>query len=172
DRLHEAGSVYADALANAVFPRVSGGAFLRGTGPTPFKRTIGKASAGPMVLPGPGDAWLCEGPLDGVSIKSHHSDAHVIVTGGNLMSADQIKPFVPDGRQVHLAFDQDKEGLKRTNLALQTFPGAVIEPPPGEASDWGAAPLNTPEARESERSEPGAEADKPGLRAPGRRKLT
>jgi hypothetical protein len=140
DRLHAAGLVYAGGMANAVFPRLLGGGFLRGTGSSPFKRTLGGKSAGPYVLPGPGDVWLTEGPIDAIAIRSHKPDAHVMALGGSLLKVAEVEPWVPPGRQIVLAFDRDDAGDRRTAEGLAVYPDARIAPPPVPGLDWGASP--------------------------------
>jgi len=142
DRLHSLGSVYAGAFANAVFPRVDGGAFLRGTGESPFKRTLGGKNGGPMVLLGSGAVWLCEGPLDGLAIKSRVPDAHVLALGGGLLKASEVGRWMPKGREIVLAFDTDEAGRRYEAEALAAYPAARVARPPLLGRDWGDCPAD------------------------------
>lgn len=138
---HGAKAVYADSRGNAVFPRTGGGAFVRGTGPTRFVRTIGSADAGAYVLPGAhgtSECWICESAIDALSIRAMSPDAHIIATAGNLLSAGKVAALVPPGAPVvHLAHDADAEGDKIAAQLKAELPKRLVQrdrPPTGK--DW------------------------------------
>lgn len=138
DWLHHAGMVHADRLANAVFPRTGGGAFVRGTGPQAFHRTFGQKECGPVLIDGPGATWLCEAALDAASIKAHAPDARVIALGGALLSPADVRRLVPADRPVVLAFDRDQQGEAFERAAREIWPDAVSQPAP-QGKDWNEA---------------------------------
>ena len=120
DELAAAGRIFANRFAGCVFARDRGGFAVRGIGESTFKQTVGKAEAcGGFTLPGPGDVWIVEGPVDALSVKSAHADAHVIATlGATGMSAAQVAREAPTGRTVLIALDNDEAGQQR-RLVLQ-----------------------------------------------------
>lgn len=134
DWLHEKGLVFADVRANAVFPRARGGAFVRGTGETPFKRTFGTAAEGTYKLPGTsGSLYLVEGPADALAIKSMHPDATVMATGGNLIPPSKLR--LRDGLKIFAAFDDDAQGRRLAAEAADKL-GAERYAPPASFKDW------------------------------------
>lgn len=143
DYAKKAGLLYADTMANAVFPRSNGGAFLRGSGPTKFTKTVGGKANGAYVIQGePGaDCFFCEAPIDGLSIKAMRPDAHIIAAGGNLLDADALAQLVPPGtRRVFLAHDADADGERLANNLRTALAGQGIEvkraKPINGAKDW------------------------------------
>ena len=150
ERAYQRGLAYADRIGNAVFVRQLGGAFLRGTGDKRFTRTIGR-ECGAYVVPGKTDAecWICESPIDALSIKAVYPDAHVIATGGNAVGPKLAATLVPPGAKVvRLAFDSDAAGAK---MALQITPLLLVTPgrtveralaPTGK--DWNEAIIKRP----------------------------
>lgn len=131
--------VYADQRANAVFPRENGGAFVRGTLATKFHRTFGGKEAGPVIVPGDGDVWLTEAPIDAYSIKATDPHAMVIALGGNLLRIRDVVRWVPPNRPVKLGFDNDDQGRTFDAEAKKIWPNATIEKAPGGAKDWNEA---------------------------------
>jgi 5S rRNA maturation endonuclease (ribonuclease M5) len=132
DWLHGNGSVFADSNANSVFPREHGGAFLRGTTSKPFFRAIGSKDQGAYVIPGNGDCWICESPIDAASIKAMKPEAHIIAMGGSMLKVSDIN--APEGRKIVLAFDNDGAGRAFTAEAQKKWPNATIAKPPKK--DW------------------------------------
>jgi 5S rRNA maturation endonuclease (ribonuclease M5) len=132
DWLHGSGSVFADNNANAVFPREHGGAFLRGTSSKPFFRAIGGKDQGAYVIPGTGDCWICESPVDAASIKAMKPDAHIIAMGGSMLKVSDIN--APESRKIVLAFDNDGAGRAFTAEAQKKWPNATIAKP--SKKDW------------------------------------
>jgi 5S rRNA maturation endonuclease (ribonuclease M5) len=143
DYAKKAGLLYADTMANAVFPRSNGGAFLRGSGPTKFTKTVGGKADGAYVIPGESgaDCFFCEAPIDSLSIKAMRPDAHVIAAGGNLLDADALAQMVPPGtKRVWLAHDNDPDGERLANNLQTALAGQDIEvkraKPVKGAKDW------------------------------------
>lgn len=141
DWLHQQGQgVYSDARNNAVFPRVNGGAFLRGTTPAPFFRTVGGKECGPYVIEGEElDVILCEAPVDALSLKAIYPNAKVLALGGNLLTPEDIKPYVQPGARVLLGFDADEQGKVFEQQAKAIWPNAESLPTPSGAKDWNEA---------------------------------
>lgn len=135
DWLYNNGKIYADIYANAVFPRERGGAYLRGTAEKPFYRAIGLKDQGAYVIPGTGDCWVCEGPIDAVSIKAMNPEAHVMAMGGSMLKVSDIN--APEDRKIVLAFDDDSAGRAFTTEAQKKWPNASIAKPPKK--DWNKA---------------------------------
>lgn len=139
DWMHKQSKIYADSRNNVVFPREKGGAFLRGTSDKKYFHTIGNKHQGPYVLEGLGDVWLCESPIDALSIKAHIPDAHVISLGGNLIKLSELK--FPINRKIISAFDNDHQGKNFTEQAINLWPTIqIMKPQTGK--DWNAALQN------------------------------
>ena len=150
DRLYKLGLVYADLQGNAVFPRQGGGAFVRGTGTQPFKRTYGNADAGVFAIPGKADEsgiYLVEGAVDAIAIKAMLPNAVAIATGGNLLSMTKLKEMlqVPSliGGQIFAAFDNDKQG-EEMSLNASRILNAIRFAPPQPCKDWAEAVKENP----------------------------
>jgi hypothetical protein len=154
DQVQAAGLLRSDARANAVFLReAGGGCFKRGSyDPTDrpaFKQTQGLGRT-PMVLAGaPGaDVWICEAPIDALSIRSIWPKATVIATGGNTnvqLLAERVQQLAADGGRVVLGHDSDAVGeaqaaklAARLALALPGRPIVRAQQAPG-VKDWNAA---------------------------------
>ena len=127
DFLYKKRLVFADSNANAVFPRENGGAYVRGTTLKPFFRAFGSKAMGAYVIPGTGDCWLCESPIDAASIKAIHAEAHVICIGGSMLNVNEIN--APQGRKIVLGFDNDEAGQLLTKKALERWSSAIIAKP-------------------------------------------
>lgn len=137
DELHLQGLIYADERANAVFRRVHGGAFLRGTTPAPFFRAIGSKVCGPFVVDGDRHVVLVESPVDALSVKSMDPQCCAIALGGAMLSAQDVLAEIPSGRPIILAFDNDERGAEFTASSLLVLPGAKVRTP--DAKDWNDA---------------------------------
>ena len=136
DHMHALGKVWADERVNAVFPRANGGAFVRGTGPAPFRRTVGGKSCGPFVLEGSRHVVIVESAIDAFSIKSMAPDVHVLATGGSLLTAQDLVVHLPDeARPVVIAFDNDGAGREYTRLSKIVWPNARVRIPDA-GKDW------------------------------------
>jgi hypothetical protein len=165
DALHSAGLVHADGRANAVFPRENGGAFVRGTTATPFKRTFGQAKDGAYRIPGePGaGVWLVEGPVDALAVRAMHPRATVIAVGGNLVKINEIH-IDPKLGQIYAAFDKDSQGDRLAAAAVAHFGVTTERPkPPGPSKDWAGALKKTPALADRAVADPSTTAapDKP-----------
>ena len=136
DMMHGAGKVYADARGNAVFPRADGGAFVRGTAGIDYKRTYGKAEAGPYVLPGDEpDIMMCEGPIDALALKAMHPHSTVIAVGGNLLKLEHLIKYNRNAHQWHIATDNDPAGDRLAEQVQRHFKGKRYAPP-RDYKDW------------------------------------
>jgi len=134
DQLHSIGLVFADSNENAVFRRVKGGAFVRGT-KGDFKRTIGKADCGPFLIPGKPEKgiYFTEGPIDAIAVKSIKPDAIVMCTGGAMLSVFRLKEMFKDVfakcKQFYAAFDNDDTGEKLAKLYADELKAERFAPP-------------------------------------------
>ena len=136
DHMHSNGKVRADERANVVFPRANDGAFVRGTGPAPFRRTVGGKSCGPFVIEGSQHVVIVESAIDAFSIKSMAPDVHVLATGGALLTAQDLVGHLPDeARPVVIAFDNDSAGREYTRLSKIVWPDARVRLP-DVGKDW------------------------------------
>lgn len=136
DHMHTIGKVWADERANAVFPRANDGAFVRGIGPAPFRRTVGGKSCGPFVIEGPRHVVIVESAIDAFSVKSMAPDVHVLATGGALLTAQDLVRYLPaEGRPVVIAFDNDSAGGEYTRLSKIVWPDARVRVPDA-GKDW------------------------------------
>lgn len=136
DRMYADGRVWSDGRRNAVFPRVDGGAFVRGTGTAQFMRTIGGKGCGPFVIPGEQHLVICESPIDCMSVKSMAPGLHVIATGGSLLSAQDLTMYLSEGpHALVLAFDNDVAGRRYTELFKLVWPAARVRVPDA-GKDW------------------------------------
>lgn len=136
DKLHSLGLVYADSRANATFKRELGGAFQRGTGPTPFHRSWGGAECGPFVVPGnKGRAILVEAPLDAIAVIAAHPNAMAIASGGDQLPPAKLAPWISEGAEVLAAHDNDKRGEQLAQIATQELGAKRMKP---VAKDWAA----------------------------------
>ena len=136
DHLHLRDLVFADERCNAVFRRLHGGAFLRGTTSSPFFRAVGSKACGPFVVPGDRHVVLVESPIDALSVKGMAPRCHVIALRGAMLNARDVLNDVPPDRPVVLAFDNDERGLAFTAASLLVWPSAKVRTPDGKEKDW------------------------------------
>lgn len=137
--MYRQGKIYADSRNNAVFPRENGGAYLRGTSDKAYFHAIGNKTQGAYVIEGIGDVWLCESPIDAISIKAHAPDAHVIAFGGNMLKLSDFT--IPSEREIITAFDSDAQGRKFAEEVIKLWPTAkAMKAPSGK--DWNEALQN------------------------------
>lgn len=125
DHLHLKGLVFADKFANAIFVREASGGFVRGTGASPFKQTIGTAVGGTFTIPPlelkTGEKRglvLVEGPLDALAAYAMNPYDEVRAIGGNLIKLNTIDP---KGLPVTTVFDRDEKGLQLTAQAREQW---------------------------------------------------
>lgn len=134
DYLHGLELLYADSRANAVFKRVNGGAFQRGTGNVKFHRAIGGAECGPFVIPGDGKrVIIVEAPLDAVAVWATDPTATVIASGGDMIPPKNLSEWIAQGAEVLAAHDADPRGEQLAEATKSAF-GAERKKP--TEKDW------------------------------------
>jgi hypothetical protein len=143
DIAYKKNRVFADSQGNAVFPRAAGGAFIRGTGKTRFFRTVGGKASGPFVIDGPGECWICEAPLDALSIKAVNPEARIIALSGGMLRPSDVVEHVPPGRAIRLGFDADEKGDCYARDAAAIWPSAIRCLPPS-GKDWNDSVKDSP----------------------------
>ncbi len=119
DPLSDAGVLYADRRANAVFlllgkENQSVGAELRGTGPTPWRalaagsrKDQGYFSMGPSLHRA---IILCESAIDALSCFTFHRDCLCISTAGARAHPLWLDALIGQGRPIYCGFDADPAG--------------------------------------------------------------
>lgn len=135
DGLKNTGKVYADHLANLVFRRENGGAFLRGTS-GPFKQTRGGKEAGPFLIDGlEHETVLCESPIDAISYRALRPESgRILALGGNLLSPGDVRKWIRG--EVVLAFDRDQAGEKMALRAVDELKGVNMRRDVPDGKDW------------------------------------
>ena len=145
----ELGLLHSDARANAVFVlHERAGCFRRGSydpaDRPAFRQTQRPAGSRlPYVLPGSADVWICEGPIDALSIKAVHRSATVIATGGNTDPA-KLREIVAErlaaGGRLVLGHDSDESGHAQAAKLAKALGGEPIRAEvPAGAKDWNEA---------------------------------
>lgn len=147
----ERGLLHSDARANAVFVLHQGaGCFRRGSydpaDRPAFRQTQRPAGSRlPYVLPGSAgaDVWVCEGPIDALSIKAVHRSATVIATGGNTDPAklrEIVAESLASGGRLVLGHDSDESGHAQAAKLAKALGGEPIRAEvPAGAKDWNEA---------------------------------
>lgn len=140
DLMYVKGSIYANRFAGCVFKRDREGYAIRGIGRSTFKQTAGKALAcGGFSVPGSGDVWVVEGPIDALSVKAICPDAHVLaLLGTSGLPADQVPHEIPTGRRVVLALDNDNAGEARVAVLEKALKGWDVVREKPVRKDWNA----------------------------------
>lgn len=138
DQLHEAGQIYADEYANAVFILAGGlGAELRGTGLKKFHGARGEK--GPFILPtlGPLVVAFVESGIDCLSLRTMGLKAEIVSLTGNAAARARglANEYRLRGYKVLAAFDSDSAG-EQMALSLGE-PAERMRPPQGK--DWNEA---------------------------------
>jgi hypothetical protein len=129
DPLIEAGTLYADARANAVFllrdPHGQAvGAELRGTGPVSWRGMApgSRKDRGCFALPAtPLEACvLCESAIDALSCHALHPTYRCLSTAGARPDTAWLSDLVAQGRTIYCGFDLDDTGeaMARAMVAL------------------------------------------------------
>lgn len=136
DAAHAKGLVYSDRRGNCVFPcDKKSGAYIRGTGQQPFKRTMGQGHL-PYSLKGADNKIIVtESAIDALTLKTMHPASAVIATGGN-MPLERLQPYLA-GKDVYLAHDKDKAGEAQAARIKEQHPQAQRLAPP-QGKDWNA----------------------------------
>ena len=146
--LIDAGKLYADQRANAVFLMVAGkanrpiGAELRGTGPRVWRGLapgsckdagyfwIGSRGASPQIV-------LCESAIDAISCFQLHPSRIGISTAGVRTDPPWLTPLMARGYQIACGFDDDPPGNEAACQMLLRHPTIQRLRPP--AHDWNDA---------------------------------
>ena len=145
--LIEAGKLYADRRANAVFLMVAGkanrpvGAELRGTGARPWRGLapgsrrdhgyfwIGKRGSLKIVL--------CEAAIDAISCFQLLGDCICVSTAGVRANPPWLPPLLARGYAVHCGFDNDEPGETTAREMIARHSSIHRLRPP--AHDWNEA---------------------------------
>ena len=145
--LMEAGTLYADHRANAVFLMVAGkanrpiGAELRGTGTQVWRgmapgtrKDAGYFWVGPK---GSKQVVLCESAIDAISCCMQHPGRVCISTAGARPNPRWLQVLIHRGYQVHCGFDADPPGDTAAQEMIRIHPDIRRLRP--AAKDWNAA---------------------------------
>jgi hypothetical protein len=131
DSLIDAGSLYADNRANAVFLLRDDtgspvGAELRGTSSTRWhslapgsRKDLGYFSAGPATAR---TIVLCESAIDALSLLMMHPDAYCISTAGATPNPPWLRRLFARSNQIYCAFDSDEAGDRHAKTMLALHP--------------------------------------------------
>jgi hypothetical protein len=143
DPLIDAGSLYADARANAVFllrdPRGQPvGAELRGTTALPW-RGMAPGSCkdlGAFAIPdAPLKAWvLCESAIDALSCHALHPSARCLSTAGARPDPRWLSSLTPQPTPIFCGFDADDTGEAMAQAMIALHPAIRRLRPPHK--DW------------------------------------
>ena len=141
--LVEAGTIYADARANAVFlMHAPGGrpigAELRGTTPRPW-RSLARGTrrdrgcfAAPQ--PEPSSVVLCESAIDALSCAALHPDSLCLSTAGARPNPRWLPPLLEEHSEVLCGFDADVAGDEAARAMIALHPAVKRLRPP--LKDW------------------------------------
>lgn len=133
DPLIDAGVLYADRRANAVFLLLGKenqpvGAELRGTGPIPWRalaagsrKDLGYFSTGPSLYIYSA-IILCESAIDALSCFALHRDCLCISTAGARANPLWLAPLLQHGRPIYCGFDADPAGDDAARAMLASHP--------------------------------------------------
>ena len=131
DPLIQAGRLYADARANALFllrdPRGQPvGAELRGTGPVPWRGMApgSRKDLGCFAIP---DAplrtcVLCESAIDALSCHALHPDHRCLSTAGARPDPRWLSSLIPQDRPIYCGFDCDDTGEAMAQAMIALHP--------------------------------------------------
>jgi len=131
DPLIEAGSLYADARANAVFLLRDRedrpvGAELRGTGPASWRGMApgSRKDLGCFALPA--TPWevniLCESAIDAISCHALHPGHRCLSTAGARPDPAWLADLVAQGATIYCGFDLDPTGEAMAHAMLKRHP--------------------------------------------------
>jgi hypothetical protein len=144
NRLIDAGKIYADGRANAVFLMVAGkanrpiGAELRGTGPRTWRGLAPGSSRDAgyfwVGVPGVRKIILCESAIDAVSCHQLYPDCIGISTAGTRPDAPWLSPLIARGYDIHCGFDGDQPGETASRQMIVRHPTIQRLRPPDH--DW------------------------------------
>ena len=131
DPLIDAGVLYADRRANAVFLLLGKenqpvGAELRGTGPIPWRalaagsrKDLGYFSTGPSLNRA---IILCESAIDALSCFTLHRDCLCLSTAGARANPLWLAPLIGQGRPIFCGFDADPAGDDAARAMIASHP--------------------------------------------------
>lgn len=141
--LIEAGTIYADARANAIFlmHALDGrpiGAELRGTTPQPW-RSLARGSRrdrGCFAVPqsAPSRVVVCESAIDALSCAALHPGSLCLSTAGARANPRWLAPLLEDHDEVLCGFDADHAGDQAARLMIAGHPAVKRLRPP--LKDW------------------------------------
>jgi hypothetical protein len=151
DPLIQAGSLYADHRANAVFLLRGAhdtpvGAELRGTtaqswrGMAPGSKkdlgffSIPQVPFPPQAHPGPGGILLCESAIDALSGRILHPQLACVSTAGARPNPRWLGPLLEQARPVYCGFDTDTTGHTMAQAMIALHPAVQRLAP--SAHDW------------------------------------
>jgi hypothetical protein len=131
DPLIQAGSLYADPRANAVFllqdsQNVPVGAELRGTTARPWRGMApgSRKDFGYFAVPTvPGSAIiLCESAIDALSCSALHPRHHCLSTAGARPNPRWLSAFIDQGLRIYCGFDADPTGDAMALAMISLYP--------------------------------------------------
>ena len=143
DPLIDAGVLYADRRANAVFllrgkENQSVGAELRGTGPIPWRalaagsrKDLGYFSTGPALHRA---IILCESAIDALSCFTLHRDCLCLSTAGARANPLWLAALIQQSLPIFCGFDADPAGDDAARAMLASHPAIGRLPP--SCHDW------------------------------------
>jgi len=131
DPLIQAGTLYADARANAVFLLRDShgqpvGAELRGTGPVPWRgmapgsrKDLGCFAIPPRTLEA---CVLCESAIDALSCHALHPTCRCLSTAGARPDPAWLADLLAQGRTLYCGFDLDETGEAMAQAMIALHP--------------------------------------------------
>jgi hypothetical protein len=143
DLLIEAGTLYADRRANAVFLMRDKdgrpiGAEIRGTTSQAWRGLArgSRKDLGCFAAPCPGGSSvvICESAIDALSASILHPDSLCLSTAGARPSPRWLAPLLRAGRSVFCGFDADAAGDQAADGMIQLHPAVKRLRPP--LKDW------------------------------------
>ena len=143
DALFEAGTIYADARANAIFLMHAPdgrpvGAELRGTTPRPW-RSLARGSRRDrgffsVPRPEPSNVVLCESAIDALSCAALHRGSLCLSTAGARANPRWLAPLLDEHTEVSCGFDADAAGDEAARAMIALHPGVKRLRP--HRKDW------------------------------------
>lgn len=138
DPLIQAGTLYSDGCANAVFlllgkENIPVGAELRGTGPYPWRGMAPgsqkdqgffsvSVSYSTAPTPSPEGIILCESAIDAISCRALHPQHHCLSTAGARPNPRWLLDLINSGPPVYCGFDTDSTGETTAQAMIALHP--------------------------------------------------